>query len=1307
MKQENTFTKKIITDIDPKYRTPDLWDFPSMGVRIINKKGQGYIATNLPGNEEIFELRDGYKVLGACQHNGVAYIVSASSSGAGEVGCFPSPKKWTETNDEFVREYSPLQNLAKETKPIGDVGDMNSPLFTFRYANYLDVFAKPIYDGSVNLYLTDNLNPIRVINSSFSQEGSFTGRVYIKESFDGAMNLVASTKKILNPSLTSVEDGGDLPPGMYTLFFRYLTEDYNGTTFIEELGPIQISEGSSAHNTGGKQYRDFIAGTLNFTSKKITIALSNLDESYTFFQIGVMYRSATVENAIADKNTYLINKFYKITGETKDLVITGQESQSTLTFDEIITPRIPYNINKSHTPINNYYIGAGWKRTPLNYDNDKFTEFALNIIPISDLSPSLMSDGSILDFENKSAERGFYRNEDNTHDYAGYLHGEAYPFGVKIIFTDGTETDVFPTRGSVSGSLNDKGIYRFPEWAEGDDLTKTLGVRFLMSAANTYASDAANSPFFDDVAGIRFVRGERIDNFICQGFAMNTYYAVEINKDGVSTRGFGQGTTFNINQALHMPLHSGYMPFAIEDPADTFLYTEGVSSELAITAATFETLRDKKRLGIFAPDVMLGKVTNIPRDIFIKRAYKVRANDYRTENLVYPRVIGTENISYTVYSVASIQENVEAVIVDSFVRDGPDRFTSYLPARTAYYSPGTNYWYNRSIRTSKYIGIISQNDIDIGSQLSGSTVDEFNDIFNLYKNEPTSAFFQQEVDVFNVATSVYEGISKIIPISSGQITLFKGDCFLQKSFFRTHRFANYEFANPNTDPPHGGDGNEFIDDSGRWYQWGFLTAMVTENLVNADMRNEVPSQDDENNSITYSYFPRCLGAYENMIQWTVFRDIDAAVVEGLQVNDGYNHTRSGKQYVGFDENLPDYKDDERPQRLYNSNEQIPGSIVDAFRSIGASNYVDLPAEDGKMTRVVAHKGMLMSIQEHAIHQHDIKERVTQATDAAAEIILAQSLEVLNKFYKPIAKFGSQHMSSVIVTKNGIYGSDWLRSVIWVIASKITDTGMRYFASDNLLLREGITKEFQDLKDLYTSYNDIMSTLLDNPISGSGIVAGYNPKFDEVYFTFTKRLSRGQEAEDYHKTFTFNELLQGFTGNAPFIPYTYFNINDDLFTSRRDLASKINRHDIDGKMQMFYGELTPFKISFLVTGIEGEKNFYNIDKVFKSMRIEMTEIELTQIIYETESQISTYTFLSEENDAGDSFWLHSEYQENEWQVPVFVQTETKGKDYDDDSDMRGHWMKVTLVYDPGSLTVDTGAIAIYIKKVITDFITSNS
>ena len=79
MQVKNAFLKGITSDVDNSMRQPDQWDFPTLNARIINRKGQGLIITNLPGNEEEFELPTGNVIIGACEYNGIIYILSHST----------------------------------------------------------------------------------------------------------------------------------------------------------------------------------------------------------------------------------------------------------------------------------------------------------------------------------------------------------------------------------------------------------------------------------------------------------------------------------------------------------------------------------------------------------------------------------------------------------------------------------------------------------------------------------------------------------------------------------------------------------------------------------------------------------------------------------------------------------------------------------------------------------------------------------------------------------------------------------------------------------------------------------------------------------------------------------------------------------------------------------------------------------------------------------------------------------------------------------------------------------------------------
>ena len=107
MEQINVFHKGIVSDIDYSNRDNKTWDFPTEGFRIVNKKGQGMVMTNIDGNEELFSINEGFYVLSAVDLNGILYIVSYNpESGDGEIGTFPSPVSGTPTNTTFTTALS-------------------------------------------------------------------------------------------------------------------------------------------------------------------------------------------------------------------------------------------------------------------------------------------------------------------------------------------------------------------------------------------------------------------------------------------------------------------------------------------------------------------------------------------------------------------------------------------------------------------------------------------------------------------------------------------------------------------------------------------------------------------------------------------------------------------------------------------------------------------------------------------------------------------------------------------------------------------------------------------------------------------------------------------------------------------------------------------------------------------------------------------------------------------------------------------------------------------------------------------------
>ena len=217
--QVNIFVKGIIQDIDignvPSDKYLTAWD-----IKLMDKEGQGFVLTNIDGSEIAFTLPSlisgkNFIPLGWVQHKNIIYIISCSDDdlGTGEIGSFPSVNP---VSGKFTAEYRALNNyMVKDINGVYQRSGMRSDLFHFNTAYMLDVQAKDHYDGSVDIYIADGLNPLRVINTGFNQEGLANTTVYNDETFETNVNLALSSKSILNVSSFSITTGGVFKYGNY------------------------------------------------------------------------------------------------------------------------------------------------------------------------------------------------------------------------------------------------------------------------------------------------------------------------------------------------------------------------------------------------------------------------------------------------------------------------------------------------------------------------------------------------------------------------------------------------------------------------------------------------------------------------------------------------------------------------------------------------------------------------------------------------------------------------------------------------------------------------------------------------------------------------------------------------------------------------------------------------------------------------------------------------------------------------------------------------------------------------------------
>ena len=192
-------------------------------------------------------------------------------------------KKYKSEGD-LAHEYSPLHN--KLTKG-GVIEDFETDELQFDLNKPVDIECQPSYDGTVNLIINDDLNPPRIINTTYSviednkyrrilRNQTEQTNLYKEGLMDAQTRLFRNINKIPKIELLNIAYHGQLKGGNYTVYLKLADNDYNKTDVIAESGIISVFKG-----TLEKIYS--ISGTLEDerTDKAINLQINNIDTSFS------------------------------------------------------------------------------------------------------------------------------------------------------------------------------------------------------------------------------------------------------------------------------------------------------------------------------------------------------------------------------------------------------------------------------------------------------------------------------------------------------------------------------------------------------------------------------------------------------------------------------------------------------------------------------------------------------------------------------------------------------------------------------------------------------------------------------------------------------------------------------------------------------------------------------------------------------------------------------------------------------------------------------------------------------------------
>jgi hypothetical protein len=428
------------------------------------------------------------------------------------------------------------------------------------------------------------------------------------------------------------------------------------------------------------------------------------------------------------------------------------------------------------------------------------------------------------------------------------------------------------------------------------------------------------------------------------------------------------------------------------------------------------------------------------------------------------------------------------------------------------------FWCNRNVLSAPYIAI--ELDPSNGGDSPTSGINYNLDIVNIYNQNIEQGTFDI-LSLYGMSSGTvntnlyYSKISEAITIDINDpdfglsdsvgnkyFVFYKGDCFLQKYYFKQVSWEKSDFQADETYPvgtaiTDTGSG-DFVapgpspwidkpdtgssDDKNR-YAHGIIMGIIVECTTNPAMRHQTSPRD---------FYP-----HTNIGEaWGAFPKYNAGD-ENFLYNYGYHRQLSLQKFIHYNPYIT-YQIINHKTRIRHTPLNIPYALTDAYRVLNAGDFKDYDLAFNQIVALINLHGMLVSVQEDAINEHFIEEQQLKAPQTSGDLVLGLGA-ILSQNVRRIANFGSQHQWSV--HKLG-YGVDWRRRILWGLGvGSSPDTGNTYGIIKNLSKECLIERWVYELFDSYDLRTDIINVLPDTPVNGIGIVTGYDPKYRDVIFTF--------------------------------------------------------------------------------------------------------------------------------------------------------------------------------------------------------------
>lgn len=1343
----NRFVKGLNSDLSLNDRPQEVF-LDGHNIRLARREGGTFYAANLRGQEQVFELTDGFIPIGSEEFDGYLFILSYNpTSGLSEIGSFPAPV----VTGGIQRVYRPLQNYTTDdyVAQIGEdcllpnlanLGDFRTDKLGFRCDKPARVKVRLDFDGSVNIYWTDDNLPWRVINNGFNlKTGAPNGR-YITEGMitSGFINGINESDKHPIVDMTAVVTGGSLRVGNYFFFVRYTDLNFLTTSFLGQSGPVPVFNTvtlGSAVTFGGE--------AVNVTDKAVELQVSNLDTTVGFFEIGyIRYYGQDIFEA------FLIDKRYSIGGLASVPVrITGNEPLVSITLDELVGYKPSDAVYcKDLTQLQNQLFIANTRGPVLDHPDLRRFMCALS------LGESYDNNGPAPEIRNDQNQNPYGTDANDTEERLSYYSGETYIFSAIPVFKGGFVGLPYPLQGfdNYLGTLtnaNHAGIYRFrkshiaPFFDGTDTFIKAVTVT-TTGAALIYAASAWLQ---ENLIGVYIARGDRNKNLLYQGLSLRCYNG--LLRSNISNANISLGiyqSTGNVvpaspiiwqpnpedwatERAIPLFEPAAYsMVNKRENPLNPALgavennsYFYYASPEDIVQRNDFTHLQ---RLGIFCTDYYIDKV-NVPDSVYVQLVGTTSyGNDWRRESTASnPLPVNNRNAlaGYLTTETAPQPLGFEWFsVLGNPAIPGPNQGTAQT--FVGYNQKGINYQVDGFQGSATNIvgwNVVPNNGFS--SRMDEGKIASQDGLFYYQRNIAVTNAAQYEISL-PFALPDYIGINGAPTYNAP----YNGATYDHYQDKWNRAIVNVCRSNP--------DALNYIDlydfkntefyPIGSFQKISDFLATSTHKYYRGDC------------VIARQYLKLVNGSIENLSEHfiNVMTNVEGSGItppagNGAQAQEdllrGYGHWISIVTEMSFNAN---YRHELGRNLFYpKTNPLEPGKdfawLTDApesyFFNKGYAEYlgpragvgIDLlqPVSDNVFpTRIrpsikhifgAVRDGYRQFIPADA-KDFDYKYGEIQAIATSFDNLYSFQNTCINlhPINERVTTQGTQGSTALLGQSVGLteyrqmikteYGTQHRFGVIQANqALYCLDWNMRAImrilgAQVELLdVSKGIQTWLRDIIALgSTGYSDRLESFPNEHPCGRGVHGIYNRKFKEVVWT----LRMGEQV----RTIVFSEEMDCFLGTHGYKPIHYGQIREDLYSFQ---ASAAWRHDCSDKYDTFYGVKDIWRIKAVVNAnAEITKHWDNIiltsnNRVFSAIR------------YETQHQTAEQKPFLPVQD----FWYAPTYRENEWRLPIRRADNVKEPElsiYDDfgvdKTPLRGRYLVVELEYD--------GDKELWLREIIT-------